>query len=63
VVVITPHPFDPRIRRDGLCVVCRGERPPGAVAHADPFCSCECCKAYYALLSLARARVKVAGGL
>lgn len=47
---------DPRPRRDGTCVVCRGERkqpPPksllpnlAAELRRDPFCSTACCRAW-----------------
>lgn len=49
-VVVKP---DPRVRRDGLCVVCRQPRSPaqgryaGVTAALDPFCSTACCKHYH----------------
>jgi len=38
---------DPPIPPDGACVVCRSERPPIAVAYADPFCKTECARAWH----------------
>jgi hypothetical protein len=45
---------EPKVRRDGLCVVCRGPRYPErsrkygkTVAELDPFCSTECAKSYF----------------
>lgn len=40
---------DPPTRRDGRCVVCRGERKPIALEHDDPFCSTTCARSYYRL--------------
>lgn len=47
MVVVTVHPNDPPVRTDGRCVVCRGERPDLAKRYLDPFCSNDCCRAYY----------------
>jgi len=38
---------DPEPRRDGKCVVCRGERPERAIKEGDPFCKTECARAWY----------------
>jgi hypothetical protein len=41
---------DPPVRGDGSCV-CGRERPPVAVKHADPFCSTECARRWWAPLA------------
>jgi hypothetical protein len=33
---------EPRVRKDGQCLVCGKERPPVAVTNRDPFCSRVC---------------------
>lgn len=38
---------DPKVRSDGRCVVCRKPLPE-RYATVDPFCSSDCCKAWYA---------------
>ncbi|HZR94028.1 MAG TPA: hypothetical protein VFA44_16650 [Gaiellaceae bacterium] len=38
---------DPRLRKDGRCVVCGKPRPEIAVAARDPFCSADCCRKHY----------------
>lgn len=45
---------DPRLRRDGLCSVCRQPRPVPAKTYAgrlqhqrDPFCSMQCAVSYH----------------
>lgn len=38
---------EPKVRKNGKCYVCRGERPPIAHRNLDPFCSSDCCKLYY----------------
>lgn len=48
---------DPRVRDNAPCVVCKGERPPIAVAHRDPFCKRPCCETYYMGESVAAHRV------
>lgn len=46
---------EPRIRKDGLCYVCKEERPEAAVKDGDPFCSNECCKRYQGILPKTKA--------
>lgn len=41
------EPTEPKVRRDGLCYVCKKERPIGAVRNLDPFCSSPCCRQHY----------------
>jgi len=45
---------EPKVRKDGHCAHCRGPRKLAglkkvylASAQADPFCSRECCSAWY----------------
>lgn len=45
---------EPKVRKDGLCVVCKGERKFGrqkGIAEEtylrDPFCSSDCARTYY----------------
>lgn len=45
---LRPKKKEPKIRKDGLCVVCKKERNEGATRNFDPFCSSDCCRAYYA---------------
>lgn len=43
----SPPKKEPRVRRDGLCTVCKKERPVVAKKNLDPFCSSPCCRAWY----------------
>jgi hypothetical protein len=38
---------EPRVRKDGRCLVCGRERPPIAVGNQDPFCSAVCSRKYH----------------
>lgn len=40
---------DPLVRDDHRCARwgCRKPLPKLAIVHADPFCSCECCRIYH----------------
>ena len=38
---------EPRLRKDGRCLVCHKDRPPVAVGNHDPFCSAVCSRTYY----------------
>jgi hypothetical protein len=47
---------EPKVRKDGKCVVCRKERRMPKTHHSsismavyelDPFCSSTCCRAWY----------------
>jgi hypothetical protein len=38
---------DPPTRQDGRCIQCEKRRPPTAVEFDDPFCSSDCCRAFY----------------
>lgn len=40
---------DPRVRKDGMCYVCKEERPEVAVRDRDPFCSMECCREFHGI--------------
>ena len=38
---------EPRLRKDGRCLVCGKERPPIAVVNRDPFCSTVCSRKHH----------------
>lgn len=38
---------DPRVRKDGKCVVCKKARPDLAVFYDCPFCSATCCRLWH----------------
>ena len=41
------HAKEPKVRKDGRCLVCGKLRPEVAVGYQDPFCSTLCCRTYY----------------
>jgi hypothetical protein len=43
----SPLRADPRERKDGCCVNCRGSRPEVAIKSADPFCSTRCARTWH----------------
>lgn len=47
--LMTRKKADPKVRRDGRCVVCKGVRPPLAKSSKDPFCSATCCRDWHAV--------------
>lgn len=38
---------EPKVRRDGRCVVCKKPRNAITKAYDDPFCSTACCHQYH----------------
>lgn len=38
---------EPKVRKDGSCLVCGGARPEAAVKDGDPFCRTECCREHH----------------